>query len=130
MALERVGQSNGGGQPAPIERRPAAEAAPAPERPAPHAAERMREADRGRAPHAAERMREAERPRTQDRIDVGASQSELMRELRQHRERLERSIQSRRKLIDAVREVLNAGGFDDVGSATRAADGVMRRGAI
>ncbi|MFN0205082.1 MAG: hypothetical protein ACKVS6_02065 [Planctomycetota bacterium] len=47
-----------------------------------------------------------------------------------HQERLERAIESRRKLVEALREVMNSGGLDTPEAAGRAADGILRRGSV
>jgi hypothetical protein len=67
--------------------------------------------------------------RKEDRIEISRPLGELAGEFKAHRERLERSIESRRKLVEAVRDVVNAGGYDRAEAALRAAEGFLRRGA-
>lgn len=56
--------------------------------------------------------------------------SSALRALSDQQERLARALESRRKLVDALREVMSSGGLDSPEDAARAADGMLRRGAV
>jgi hypothetical protein len=63
-----------------------------------------------------------------DRVEVGQF-DEVVNRYRANAERLQRMVEGRRKLIDAVRELMNAGALESSEAARRAADGILRRGA-
>lgn len=77
-----------------------------------------------------ERRPEAQPVRHEDRVEVSrAMTSEMADQIRRHRERLERNLEGRRELVDAVRKLMSSGAYDTIESARRAADGMLRRGA-
>lgn len=77
-------------------------------------------------PRAAEASRTP--VRAADSVEV-ASYAEMAERFRAHAERLERELEGRRKLVDAVRELMNAGQLETPEAARRAALGILRRGA-
>lgn len=92
------------------------------------------DAPQGTRPHhpvAQQRMKEIRTDAIEgaDAVDV-RSIEEARTTYRAHQERLQRAIEGRRKLLDAVREMLLAGGLESEDAALRAADGLLRRGAV
>lgn len=52
------------------------------------------------------------------------------RALSDQQERIAAALESRRKLVDAIREVMHAGGYETPEAAERAAEGMLRRGTV
>jgi hypothetical protein len=71
----------------------------------------------------------ASRREANDVIDV-SSVRHATRMLAHHQQRLERALENRRKLVDAIREIMSSGGLDSPEDAERAAEGMLRRGAV
>jgi hypothetical protein len=99
--------------------------------------------NRPRAEGAGAARSEAPSHAVQDRVkqarvqEIRSNDSVEVRDLnvvretyRIHRERLERTLEGRRKLVDAVRELMSTGALDSADAARRAADGMLRRGAM
>ncbi len=78
-----------------------------------------------RAPSEAPEARPARQPDAAELRTV----SRVAEMVRAHSERLTRMVESRRKLVDAVREMLQAGRLDEPEEFRAAADGLLRRGA-
>ena len=80
--------------------------------------------------HSRRREIEADKDSAQakDSVDV-RSFDDVVNVYRAHQQRLERTLEGRRKYVDAVRELMNSGALDTEEAARRTADGILRRGA-
>jgi len=99
-------------------------------------------ADRAQAPsdarHPVEQQRvqeiradaiRADAARPEDAVEV-RSYREIAETYRAHQERLQQAMDGRRKILEAVREMMLAGGLESDDASRRAADGILRRGSV
>jgi hypothetical protein len=92
-----------------------------------------RAAARTDAPHpeAHSRLREIRNDEAQanDPVDV-RQYREVVESYRANQESLQHAMEGRQKILDAVREMMFAGGLESPEAARRAAEGILRRGSV